>query len=128
MPGGAENALQLESGAPAVAADVLAAGERLATALEDQGYAFAKVDTPIAYEDPPNRVLDVKFHVETGTLVKIGEIRLKRSEDGEGVRRPQAIARPYRRAIWSHQSRGRPQGPARPRCIFFRQCQVGQQT
>ena len=77
VPGGAENALQLESGAPAVAADVLAAGERLTTALEDQGYAFAKVDTPIAYEDPPNRVLDVKFHVETGSLVKIGEIRLR---------------------------------------------------
>lgn len=77
VPGGAENALQLESGAPAVAADVLAAGERLATALEDQGYAFAKVDTPIAYEDPPNRVLDVKFHVETGDLVKIGEIRIR---------------------------------------------------
>jgi hypothetical protein len=29
---------------------VLAAGERLQTALEDEGYAFAKVDPPIAHE------------------------------------------------------------------------------
>jgi len=77
VPAGSEKTLQLESGAPAVAADVLGAGERLLTALEDQGYAFAKVDAPIAYEDPPNRVLDVKFHAETGNLVKIGDIRIR---------------------------------------------------
>jgi len=77
VPAGVDKTLQLESGAPAIAADVLAAGDRLLTALEDQGYAFAKVDTPIAYEDPPNRVLDVKFHAETGSLVKIGDIRIR---------------------------------------------------
>src|SRR5262249_30787753 len=33
-------ALALQSGAPAVAADVLAAGDRLLNALQDQGYAF----------------------------------------------------------------------------------------
>ena len=77
VPSGAEQSLQLETGAPAVAAEVLAAGDRLLTALEDQGYAFAKVDTPIAYEDPPNRVLDVQFHVETGDPVKLGEIRIR---------------------------------------------------
>lgn len=77
VPSGAEKSLQLESGAPAIAADVLAAGDRLLNALEDQGYAFAKVDTPIAYEDPPNRVLDVQFHVETGGPVKLGEIRIR---------------------------------------------------
>ena len=81
VPAGAEKALQLEGGAPAIAEDVLAAGERLLTALEDQGYAFAKVDTPVAYEDPPNRVLDVKFHVQTGNLVKIGEIRIRGLKD-----------------------------------------------
>jgi translocation and assembly module TamA len=77
VPSGAEKSLQLETGAPAIAADVLAAGDRLLTALEDDGYAFAKVDTPIAYEDPPNRVLDVQFHVETGDPVKLGEIRIR---------------------------------------------------
>jgi translocation and assembly module TamA len=77
VPPEASSALQLESGAPAIAADVLAAGDRLLTSLEDQGYAFAKVDTPIAYEDPANRVLDVQFHVETGQRVQIGAIRIR---------------------------------------------------
>jgi translocation and assembly module TamA len=77
----AAKTLQLESGAPAIAADVLAAGDRLLNALEDQGYAFAKVDTPIAYEDPPNRALDVTFHVNTGTRVQLGEIRIRGLKD-----------------------------------------------
>jgi translocation and assembly module TamA len=77
----AAKTLQLESGAPAIAADVLAAGDRLLNALGDQGYAFAKVDTPIAYEDPPNRALDVTFHVDTGARVQIGEIRIRGLKD-----------------------------------------------
>ena len=77
VPPGADEVLALETGAPAVAADVLAAGERLTNWLEDRGYAFAKVDTPIAYEDPPNRVLDVSFHVSTGARMQIGEIRIR---------------------------------------------------
>jgi translocation and assembly module TamA len=81
VPQGTEKALNLESGAPAVAADVLAASDRLLSALEDQGYAFAKVDTPIAYEDPPNRVLDITFHVETGARVQIGAIRIRGLKD-----------------------------------------------
>jgi translocation and assembly module TamA len=81
VPPESEKVLGLNSGVPAVAADVLAAGDRLLNALEDQGYAFAKVDTPIAYEDPPNRVLDITFHVVTGTLVKIGEIRIRGLKD-----------------------------------------------
>jgi translocation and assembly module TamA len=76
IPTSVRGKLGLTTGAPAVAADVLAAGERLQTALEDEGYAFAKVDTPIAHEDPPNRVLDVSFHVVTGARVNIGEIRI----------------------------------------------------
>ena len=58
--------LPLKSGAPAVAADVVGAGARLLAALEEQGYAFAKVDPPIAYEDQVDSVLDVTFHVEAG--------------------------------------------------------------
>jgi len=77
----AEKALGLDSGAPAVAADVLAAGDRLLNELQDEGYAFAKVDTPIAYEDPPNRVLDITFHVETGARVRIGDIRIRGLKD-----------------------------------------------
>ena len=41
-------------------------------ALQDQGYAFAKVDTPVAYQDQTQPLLDVTFHVETGPQVNIG--------------------------------------------------------
>jgi translocation and assembly module TamA len=72
----AKKALALKSGAPALAAEVLAAGERLRNALGDEGYAFAKVDPPIARRDPANGVLDVRFHVMTGARVQIGQIQL----------------------------------------------------
>jgi translocation and assembly module TamA len=68
--------LRLATGAPAVANDVLAAGARLLTALENHGYAFAKVDAPIAHEDPSAHVLNLSFHVVTGPQVRVGEITL----------------------------------------------------
>lgn len=81
VPPDAAKSLNLEKGAPAIAADVLAAGDRLLNALEDQGYAFAKVDTPIAYEIPAERVLDIQFHTEIGKRVQIGEIRIRGLKD-----------------------------------------------
>jgi translocation and assembly module TamA len=77
LPPSAQEAFNLKSGAPAVAADVLGAGARLLSALEEQGYAFAKVDPPIAYQDQTDPVLDVTFHVETGQKVNIGEIHFQ---------------------------------------------------
>ena len=77
LPKEVQGALGLQTGAPAVAADVLAAGDRLQTALEDQGYAFAKVDPPIAHEDPAARALDASFHVVTGARMQIGQIRIR---------------------------------------------------
>jgi translocation and assembly module TamA len=76
IPESAADSFTLQSGAPAVAADVLAAGTRVLTTLQDQGYAFAKVDPPVAFEDQTLPVLDVSFHVDAGPRVKIGEIRL----------------------------------------------------
>ena len=76
IPESAADSFTLRPGAPAVAADVLAAGNRVLTTLQNQGYAFAKVDPPVAYEDQTLPVLDVSFHVEAGARVKIGEIRL----------------------------------------------------
>ena len=73
----AAQALDLSPGDPAIASTVLAAGEKMLSSLEDQGYAFAKVDTPIAHEDPADRVLDISFHVVTGPQVQIGEIRIR---------------------------------------------------
>src|SRR6185437_13633995 len=77
IPATVKDVLSLKTGDPAVAADVLAAGERLQTALEDEGYAFAKVDPPVAQEIPDERVLDVSFHVVTGAKVQIGAIRFR---------------------------------------------------
>ncbi len=76
LPDSARGALGLSPGAPAVAAVVLAGGARLLTALQEQGYAFAKVDPPVAYEDQTQPLLDLKFHVAAGPRVKIGAIRI----------------------------------------------------
>ncbi len=77
LPQSAQGILSLQPGAPAVAANVLAAGARLLSMLQDQGYAFAKVDPPVAYEDQTAPVLDVTFHVEAGPRVRIGDIHLE---------------------------------------------------
>src|SRR6516162_6091296 len=77
VPDSARGSLQLTSGAPAIANDVLAGGARLLTSLENQGYAFAKVDPPVAHEDPNQHVLNLSFHVVTGPHVAIGEIQFQ---------------------------------------------------
>jgi translocation and assembly module TamA len=77
LPQSAAGAFGLKSGAPAVAADVLAAGTGLQAALQEQGYAFAKVDAPVAYQDASLPLLDVSFAVTAGPRVTIGEIRLQ---------------------------------------------------
>jgi translocation and assembly module TamA len=77
IPDSARGSLALSSGAPAIASDVLAAGARLLTALENQGYAFARVDPPVAHEDPDKHVLNLSFRVVTGPRVQIGEIRFE---------------------------------------------------
>jgi translocation and assembly module TamA len=77
IPQPLRDGFELKTGAPAVAADVLGAGDHLQTALEDLGYAFAKVDPPVAHEIPDERVLDVSFHAVTGAKVQIGAIRIR---------------------------------------------------
>jgi translocation and assembly module TamA len=75
LPADVRDALDLHPGDPAVAAQVVAAGNRLLGALQDRGYAFARVDPPLADEDAKEPLLDVSFRVETGAQVRIGEIR-----------------------------------------------------
>ena len=48
----ARASIGLEPGQPANATAVLDAQARLLNALEEEGHAFATVDTPIAYEVP----------------------------------------------------------------------------
>jgi translocation and assembly module TamA len=77
LPPGMRQKMDLSSGAPAVAADVLAAGANLQAALQDAGYAFATVEKPVAYEVPAQHVLNVSFRVTTGPRVRIGPIAIK---------------------------------------------------
>ena len=74
----------LAPGAPAVAADVLGAGGTLLTALQERGYALARVDPPVATLVPRARALDVSFHVVPGPRVDLGPITvtgLKRTNE-----------------------------------------------
>lgn len=74
-PGFAQN-LEIKTGDPARAADVLSAGERLLKALRDAGYALAKVDPPVATLRPTDRMLDVSFLANAGRRVDLGPITI----------------------------------------------------
>jgi translocation and assembly module TamA len=74
LPPDALAKLGLKQGQPAVASDVLGAGTRLLTALEEDGYALAKVDPPIATEEAPALSLDVVFNATPGRRATIGAI------------------------------------------------------
>ena len=76
VPQAARAQFQLAPGAPAVAGIVLAAGGTLLTALQEQGYAQARVDPPAATLIPAADALDVSFHVATGPRVDIGPIAI----------------------------------------------------
>jgi len=76
-PINARETLGLASGQPAVASAVLAGGSRLLSALQEQGYAFAQVDAPVAYEAADAPVLDLSFHVAAGAKVRIGAIHVE---------------------------------------------------
>jgi translocation and assembly module TamA len=77
LPTGMQARLGLRSGAPAVAAQVLAAGGSLQTALQNAGYAFATVAAPVAYEVPDLHLLNLTYKVSTGPRVRIGKIRIE---------------------------------------------------
>jgi len=77
----ARAAFALDSGAPAIASQVLAAGQRLQDAMQEEGHAFAKVDEPIAFEDAHEPVLDVTYKATAGAVYKVGDIHI------EGLRR-----------------------------------------
>jgi translocation and assembly module TamA len=73
----ARSAFALQSGAPAVASQVLAAGQRLLEAMEEEGHAFAKVDDPIAYQDAHEPLLDVSFKATAGAVYHLGAIHFQ---------------------------------------------------
>ena len=81
LPDEARRDLDLKPGAPAVASDILAAAARLTKALQERGYALAKMETPDVIEDPDAQTLDVTFKVEAGRLATIGAIELQGLKD-----------------------------------------------
>src|SRR5258706_3985904 len=77
LPDEVRSTLGLTEGEPAVASNVLAGGARLLTALQERGYAFAKVDPPVAYEAADAPVLDLRFHVVVGAKANVGQIHIR---------------------------------------------------
>jgi translocation and assembly module TamA len=76
-------------GAPAVAEAVLGAQARLLAGLRDDGYALARVATPVVTEDAAARVLDVTYPVTAGPRLDLGPIAL----DGLGRVNPGFVRR-----------------------------------
>jgi translocation and assembly module TamA len=73
--------LDLQSGQPAVAAQILAAQGRLLEALRADSYPLAKVPTPIAVLHPDQDVLDVTFEPDPGPKADIGPVTLSGLKD-----------------------------------------------
>jgi translocation and assembly module TamA len=76
VPQAARDAMKLAPGDPAVATDVLAAQDRILTALRNAGYALAKGGEPIAILHTDQQALDVTFPVSSGPRVDIGRISI----------------------------------------------------
>ncbi len=81
VPAGARDQLNLKPGAPAQAADVLAAHDRLLNYLLSTGHALARVDAPAATLAPAEHALDVSMQVAAGPRVNLGPIRVTGLED-----------------------------------------------
>ncbi|HEY7978023.1 MAG TPA: BamA/TamA family outer membrane protein [Rhizomicrobium sp.] len=77
LPDADRASLGIKSGDPAVAGNVLDAQTRLLNALQEDGFALAKVDAPVAYADDAKHELNVSFKVDAGAQVEIGAITFK---------------------------------------------------
>jgi translocation and assembly module TamA len=66
--------LGLRTGDPAIAGRVLGGQGALLSALQEKGYAFARVDAPAAYADDAANAIDISFAVEPGRKMHIGAI------------------------------------------------------
>lgn len=76
VPTDARDKLDLASGAPAVAADVLAARDRLLNAIREDGYPMARVDLQPVTLRPSENAVDVAFDAATGPRADIGPIQI----------------------------------------------------
>lgn len=69
--------MDLSSGAPAIAADVLAARDRLQTALQDEGHAYARVEQPVAYLEAAEPLLDIHMQADPGPIYEFGPVHIE---------------------------------------------------
>lgn len=74
VPADARAAFDLKPGEPARAARVLAAGEAVLQALQEGGYALARVPPPDALVDHDTRGMDLLYVAEPGPRVTLGPI------------------------------------------------------
>lgn len=75
-----DRAIALQPGAPAQAADILAARTRMEDALRATGHALARVDPPIATLDPAAHTLAIAFRIDPGPRVDLGPIEIAGEE------------------------------------------------
>ncbi|HEY7579662.1 MAG TPA: autotransporter assembly complex family protein [Acetobacteraceae bacterium] len=76
VPADAREKLGLATGAPAVAADVLAGRDRLLNAIREDGYPLARVELEPVTLRPSDNAVDVVFDAATGPRADIGPIRI----------------------------------------------------
>lgn len=81
VPADVGTQLDIKPGDPAVAAKVLGASGDFLTALQEHGYALAKVDPPLATEDDAAHAIDVTYNVTAGPKAEIGTIAIKGLRD-----------------------------------------------
>ncbi len=88
FPPNLRDAVELEEVSPAIAADIVVVQAQLLTYLQEQGYALATVQEPLATIDDAAHVLDVLFVVQSGARAQIGDIKFEglESADEEFVR------------------------------------------
>lgn len=95
VPRQARDALKLKTGDIALAAEVLAARERLLNELREQGHALAKVDEPVATLREDTDSVDILFQVDSGPKAAVGDIAVNGLKDlnEDFVRRRLLISR-----------------------------------
>jgi translocation and assembly module TamA len=74
VPDAARQAFDLVAGQPARAGDVLAAGRAVLSALQEDGFALARLPPPDALVDHGSRTLDVVYVAEPGPRLDLGDI------------------------------------------------------
>jgi len=77
LPDAVRQAFPLQTGQPALAASVLAAGQAVLTALREAGFALAQVPAPDALVNHATRTMDVTYTPDPGPRLAIGQVSIK---------------------------------------------------